>query len=207
MSFTRNQLDVWLTGFAARVTQNKSYLTDLDSAIGDADHGANLDRGLSAVTAGMPTDPLLGPALKQVGMILVSNIGGASGPLYGTFFMKLGATLGEKASVTGEELAAGIRAGIDGLAARGRSTTGEKTVLDVLTPACDTLNLALAQGDPLAEALQEAAEAARSGRDATADMVATKGRASYLGERSKGHIDPGAASATYLFESLADAAR
>lgn len=207
MSFTRGQLDVWLTGFATKVTRHKALLTELDSAIGDADHGANLDRGLSAVTADMPTDPLLGTALKKVGMILVSNIGGASGPLYGTFFMRLGAALGDAESASGAEFAAGFRAGIDGLASRGRSTTGEKTMLDVLVPACDTLTLALDQGDALSEALQEAAEAARSGREATADMVATKGRASYLGERSKGHVDPGATSATYLIESLADAVR
>lgn len=207
MSFERHQVDAWLIGFASRVTQNKELLTQLDSAIGDADHGTNLERGLTAVLDSLPSDASLGPALKKVGLLLVSNVGGASGPLYGTFFMKLGAALGDAETASDQEFAAAFRAGVDGVAARGRSATGAKTMLDTLTPACDTLSLALSKGDPLSEALAEAAESGAAGRDSTADMVGTKGRASYLGERSKGHIDPGATSAGYLVDSLADAVR
>lgn len=203
--FTRDHLDAWLQHFAAAVKANKAHLTELDAAIGDADHGANLDRGLSTLTAALPDEPTLGAALRKTGMVLVSNVGGASGPLFGTFFMRLGGALGEVEEASPELLAEALRAGVDGVAARGRSTTGEKTMLDVLVPARDTFTLAVEQGESLQEALQQMAESARAGRANTSDMVATKGRASYLGERSRGHIDPGATSATYLVEALAEA--
>lgn len=205
MSFTRTDLDTWLRGFAALVKENRGYLTELDSAIGDADHGSNLDRGMSAVVSALPGEPSLGAAMKRVGMTLVSNVGGASGPLFGTFFMKLGGELGDAEAVDGAQLAAGIQAGIDGVSARGKSTAGEKTMLDALIPAVEALTHAEQQDSPLPEALRAAAAAAGEGQAATADMVATKGRASYLGERSRGHLDPGATSVVYLFESLAAA--
>lgn len=197
----------WLQEFAACIHRNRVMLTELDSAIGDADHGANIDRGMSAVVEAINDVEGLSAICKKTGMTLVSSVGGASGPLLGTLFLKLGPVLGEGTEADAQQLAQGLRAGIDGVAARGRSTTGEKTMLDALVPAVEALEHALSEGSSLDTALAAAATAARQGRDATIDMIATKGRASYLGERSRGHQDPGATSATYLIETLAAAVR
>jgi phosphoenolpyruvate---glycerone phosphotransferase subunit DhaL len=192
---TADLLD-WLREFARLVHEERDHLTQLDSAIGDADHGSNMDRGLTAavaaVEAAAPTTP--GALLKKVGTTLVSTVGGASGPLYGTFFLRMGATLGDGADASAAQLAAALRAGLDGVAARGKAERGDKTMLDALGPAVDTLDAALADGRALPEALAAARSAAEQGRDATTPLQARKGRASYLGERSIGHQDPGATS-------------
>jgi dihydroxyacetone kinase-like protein len=197
-------LTAWVREFARLVHEQRDTLTQLDAAIGDADHGANLDRGMTAVVAALEAQPPDDPAavLKTVATTLIKTVGGASGPLYGTFFLRAaGALDGED----GAALAKAVRAGLDGVAARGKAEAGDKTMLDALIPACDALDEALAAGKPLGEALNAAAEAAAGGRDATEPMVARKGRASYLGERSAGHVDPGAASATLLVEAAATA--
>jgi phosphoenolpyruvate---glycerone phosphotransferase subunit DhaL len=196
----------WLQGFADRVAEEKEWLTGLDAAIGDADHGINMDRGMTAVAADLPERPAdLAALFKRTGMKLVSSVGGASGPLYGTFFLRLATSAGDTATLDGPGLAAALRAGCDGIQARGKAKLGEKTMLDALLPAMDALDEALGAGQSPAEAMKSAAEAARAGRESTIPMLATKGRASYLGERSIGHLDPGAASSTLLLETLAAA--
>jgi dihydroxyacetone kinase-like protein len=197
----------WITRFGDAVTQKRDWLTELDSAIGDADHGANMARGMAAVHdklgAGAPAtaDELL----KSVGMTLVSSVGGASGPLYGTFFLRMGMTTGAVSEVDAAGLAAALRAGLEGIVARGKAEAGDKTMYDAMAPAVDALDAAIAEGADLAAATRKAADAAAAGRDATEPLVARKGRASYLGERSAGHLDPGAASTAILFDTLAAA--
>lgn len=194
----------WLREYARVIAENAQYLSDLDAAIGDADHGINMDRGMSAVIAALDEAPPADlPALfKKVGMTLVSSVGGASGPLYGTLFLRM-ATAFDAGAAGAAELAKALRAGVDGVVARGRAEAGDKTMFDALAPALDALDGALASGAPLAAALHEAATAADNGRDATESMVARKGRASYLGQRSVGHIDPGATSSAMLITSAA----
>lgn len=196
----------WLGAFRVAVTEQRAYLTELDSAIGDADHGANMARGMTAVMekldAGVPAtaDELF----KSVGMTLVTSVGGASGPLYGTFFLRMGMTAGAVAEFDGAALAAALRAGLDGIVTRGKAELGDKTMFDALAPALEAMDAALAAGATIPEAASVAADAAEAGRDATAPLVARKGRASYLGERSAGHLDPGAASSALLLRTLAD---
>jgi dihydroxyacetone kinase-like protein len=197
-------LDQWVRQFAALVAEQREYLTELDSAIGDADHGANMDRGLKAAVAALdethPATP--GAVLSKVGITLVSTVGGASGPLYGTFFMRMGASFGDVEAATPAQLAAALRAGLDGVVARGKAEPGDKTMYDALAPAIDALDTALADEKPLGTALSAAKAAAEAGRDATTPLVARKGRASYLGERSVGHQDPGATSTALLMAAL-----
>ena len=206
---TVEQLAAWVRRFGAIVAEQRDHLTDLDSAIGDADHGINMERGMRAVSDKLDAAP---PAtadelFKLVGMTLVSSVGGASGPLYGTFFLRLGAACGARESISIDELAKAIRAGVEGLVARGRPELGDKTMFDSLEPAIEALDAAVAAGKSAAECFTAAWQAAERGRDATTPMVARKGRASYLGERSAGHQDPGATSAALLFEAAAVAAR
>ncbi len=200
-------LQDWISRFSDAVTDKREWLTELDSAIGDADHGANMARGMGAVVeklaAGAPSS--IDELLKGVGMTLVSSVGGASGPLYGTFFLRMGMTAGTVTELDGPALAAALRAGLDGIVARGKPESGDKTMYDAMAPAVDALDAALAGGSDLAAAVTAAAQAAAAGRDATLPLVARKGRASYLGERSAGHLDPGAASTALLFETLAAA--
>jgi len=200
-------LQSWLGLFAEEVATNRDLLTRLDSAIGDADHGANLDRGMSAVVAALDKEPPETPAalFKTTGMTLVSTVGGASGPLYGTFFLRMAGSVGEAGSLDTAGFAAALRAGVDGVVARGRAQAGDKTMYDALAPACDALDDAVADGAPLSTGLASASEAADAGRDATIPMLARKGRASYLGERSVGHQDPGATSAALLVATAAQA--
>jgi dihydroxyacetone kinase-like protein len=197
-------LDQWVRQFAALVAEQREYLTELDSAIGDADHGANMDRGLKAAVAALdetqPATP--GAVLSKVGITLVSTVGGASGPLYGTFFMRMGAAFGDTNTASPGQLAAALRAGLDGVVARGKAEPGDKTMYDALAPSVDALDAALASGKSLTEALSSARAAAEAGRDATTPMLARKGRASYLGERSVGHQDPGATSTALLVSAL-----
>lgn len=200
-------LQDWISRFGAAIAEKREWLTELDSAIGDADHGANMARGMTAVSeklgAGAPTG--IDDLLKTVGMTLVSSVGGASGPLYGTFFLRMGMSAGAVSSLDGPALAAALRAGLEGIVARGKPEAGDKTMFDAMAPAVDALDETLASGASVAEGARAAADAAAAGRDATLPLVARKGRASYLGERSAGHLDPGAASTAILFETLADA--
>jgi len=196
----------WISELERRVAQEKDHLTALDSAIGDADHGANLARGFAAVVAAVGDGQDQEPAalLKKVGMTLVSKVGGASGPLYGTLFLRMAGPAGD-GQLDARAFAAALRAGVRGVEERGKAAPGDKTMLDALLPACDALEAALAGGASLGDGLRAAAEAARAGRDATTPMVARKGRASYLGERSAGHVDPGATSSVLLVEAAATA--
>jgi dihydroxyacetone kinase-like protein len=197
----------WISRYRDAVTAQREWLTELDSAIGDADHGANMARGFTAVgeklDAGAPDT--VDELLKTVGMTLVSSVGGASGPLYGTFFLRMGMTAGAVTSLDGPALGAALRAGLDGIVARGKAEAGDKTLFDAMAPAVDAYDAALAGGSSIVDATRAAADAAAEGRDATLDLVARKGRASYLGERSAGHLDPGAASTAILFDTLAAA--
>jgi dihydroxyacetone kinase-like protein len=195
----------WVREFARLVHEQRDALTRLDAAIGDADHGSNLDRGMTAAVQALEATPPEDPAaaLKTVATTLIKTVGGASGPLYGTLFLRASGAL--DGGGDGAAFAAALRAGVDGVAARGKAEPGDKTMLDALRPAVDALDEALAGGAALADALRAAAEAAARGRDATEPMVARKGRASYLGERSAGHVDPGATSATLLLEAAATA--
>jgi dihydroxyacetone kinase-like protein len=204
---TLGQMEGWIRTFAEQVAQHKAHLTDLDAAIGDADHGINMDRGMRAVVEALEgTRPGAADELfKKVGMTLVSSVGGASGPLYGTFFLRLGAACGPVAELAPEDFAKALRAGNEGLVARGKPELGDKTMFDALHPALEALDQALAAGESTAGAFDAASEAAARGRDATVPMVARKGRASYLGERSAGHQDPGATSAALLVQSAAAA--
>jgi dihydroxyacetone kinase-like protein len=197
----------WVREFARVIGENAQYLTDLDAAIGDADHGINMERGMTAVMAaldgGPPAD--MSALCKQVGMTLVKSVGGAAGPLYGTFFLRMAGALGAGDGVDAADFAKALRAGVEGVVQRGRAEAGDKTMFDALAPALDALDAALASGGGLAVALADATVAAEKGRDATESMVARKGRASYLGQRSVGHVDPGATSAAMLIAAVASA--
>jgi len=203
---TRDDVLEWLRNFRQVAAENRDYLTQLDSSIGDADHGINMDRGFGAVVAKLPSVETsdIGKIFNTTGMTLVSTVGGAAGPLYGTFFMKLGSSIGAKTEFAGQEWLAALDAGVAGIKQRGKATTGEKTMLDALTPARDALQAALEQGQDLKAALRACADAAEQGMKATIPMLATKGRASYLGERSIGHQDPGATSSYLLLNCAAD---
>jgi dihydroxyacetone kinase-like protein len=203
---TRDQLIHWLDLFRDSVTEQRAYLTELDSAIGDADHGANMARGMAAVMdkVGVLPQGTVDELFKAVGMTLVTSVGGASGPLYGTFFLRMGMAAGAVAEFDAAGLATSLRAGLGGVVARGKAEAGDKTMFDAMNPALDAFDAALAQGSTLAAAASAAADAAESGRDATIPLIARKGRASYLGERSAGHLDPGATSTALLFRALAE---
>jgi dihydroxyacetone kinase-like protein len=197
----------WIRAFAAVVGTNKEQLTQLDSAIGDGDHGINMDRGMSAVlgrvdSAGQEQD--IGALLKSVGMTLVSTVGGAGGPLYGTLFMQMGTTLFGKAVIGPDDWTAALDAAVSGVQARGKAEPGDKTMIDALIPGRDALKLALVGGASFEDALRRSADAAGQGMRDTIPLVAKKGRASYLGERSAGHQDPGATSFHLLLEAAAE---
>lgn len=194
------ELADWLREFGRLVTAHRDELTTLDAAIGDADHGTNMERGMSAVVAGLSGDTVA-KLCQQAGMTLVSTVGGASGPLYGTFLLRFGASAGEVTSLAAGDFATAMHAGLDGIVARGKAERDDKTMFDALAPAVAALEAAL--DGPFPDALQAAADAADKGRDATTEMVARKGRASYLGERSIGHQDPGATSAALLVRAAA----
>jgi len=202
---TVDRLVAWLSAFRDAVHEHGAYLTELDSAIGDADHGANLIRGMDAVMAAVEPPPgNAGDLLKKVGMTLVTSVGGASGPLYGTFFLRAATAVGDATVLDGAALLAALRAGLEGIVARGKAEAGDKTMYDALEPAMAAFEEALASGAEPDVAARAAADAAAAGRDATEPMLALKGRASYLGERSVGHLDPGAASSALLLAALAD---
>jgi dihydroxyacetone kinase-like protein len=195
----------WIREYARVIGENAQLLTALDAAIGDADHGINMDRGMTAVLGALDAPTDMATLCKQVGMTLVKSVGGASGPLYGTFFLRMGTALGSADSVGAADFAKALRAGVEGVVQRGRAEAGDKTMFDALAPALDALDAALTSGAGLAAALADATVAAEKGRDATESMVARKGRASYLGQRSVGHLDPGATSAAMLIAAAATA--
>ncbi len=201
MSIDANVVADWIRAFQAAVAENKEMLTDLDSAIGDADHGINMDRGMTAAVTKLPNADDIGQMLKTVGMTLISTVGGSGGPLYGSFFMQAGNALAGATEVTADGWLAALDAGIAGVQKIGRSDAGQKTMLDALIPARDAFASALAEGGDMVAALSASARAADDGMKATIPLLAQKGRASYLGERSIGHQDPGATSSAMLIRA------
>jgi dihydroxyacetone kinase-like protein len=204
MQMTGEQVIRFIEEVAAQVRDQRDYLTQLDAAIGDADHGANLDRGFSTVLTRLPgvADKDIGTILKTVGTTLVSTVGGASGPLYGTAFLRASAVATNRTELDEAAIINALEAALEGLHARGKAQRGEKTMIDAIAPGVETLRQAYAAGDPFVVALQKAVAATAAGMQATTDMLATKGRASYLGERSVGHQDPGATSAHLMAQAL-----
>jgi dihydroxyacetone kinase-like protein len=202
-------IHTWLNGAAAAVAEQADYLTQLDAAIGDGDHGINMDRGFQAVgkaLAGQDSSVPPGRLLIIAGKTLVSTVGGASGPLWGSFFRGAGRALGDVDGVDGGQLADALDAGVRAVQDLGAAVPGDKTMVDALGPAVAALRYGLEKGLPVAAALADAAEAAESGARATVPLQARKGRASYLGERSVGHQDPGATSAGLVLRALQHAA-
>ena len=194
----------WLEKTAAVLKENKTYLTELDSAIGDADHGINMDRGFKKVMEKLPTvaDKDIGNILKTVGMTLISSVGGASGPLYGTFFMRSGMAMAAKEELSNEDLFKLLQAGVEGVLQRGRPNLEDKTMYDAWAPALAAMQGALTAGKGTVEVLETAVAAAEQGMKNTIPLQARKGRASYLGERSIGHQDPGATSSYLVLNAL-----
>jgi phosphoenolpyruvate---glycerone phosphotransferase subunit DhaL len=203
MSAGYEQVMDWVRRFAADVAERKDELTKLDQAIGDGDHGSNMDRGLRKAVEKLDTvdGDDIGAALKAVGMALVSSVGGAGGPLYGTFFLQAGQSTAGRSELDTEGFAAAVRAGVEGVQSRGKAQPDDKTMVDALLPAV----AALEQGGGIGEAASRAADAAEDGMRATIPLIALKGRASYLGERSRGHQDPGATSSALMMRAAAEA--
>jgi phosphoenolpyruvate---glycerone phosphotransferase subunit DhaL len=198
----------WLRRFAAAVAEHKVELVRLDTAIGDGDHGTNMDRGMRKVLERINglEGADIGATLKAVGMALVSSVGGAAGPLYGTLFLQMGSATAGRDSLDLEGWTTALDAGAKGVQTRGKAQPGDKTMLDALLPALEALRSAAADGATLPDALARSAGAARAGMEATIPLEARKGRASYLGPRSVGHQDPGATSTHLLLEAAAEAA-
>jgi phosphoenolpyruvate---glycerone phosphotransferase subunit DhaL len=206
MAVPYTQVVGWVEAFSSTVAENKDDLTRLDQAIGDGDHGTNMDRGMKAVQAkldGLEGDDI-GDLLKTVGMTLVSTVGGAAGPLYGTLFLQMGVATTGKSELEPDDWAAALDAAVKGVQMRGKAEPGDKTMIDALIPASDTFSAAVAEGASFEEALRRSADAAEEGMLATIPLVARKGRASYLGERSAGHQDPGATSSQLLVKTAAE---
>ena len=207
MTISREAVIAWINSLAAAIAEQKDYLTRLDADIGDGDHGANMHRGFQAVLGKLPgvADKDIGTILKTVGMTLVSTVGGAGGPLYGTLFMQMGTATAGKSELTLADWTAALDAGLKGVVMRGKANPGDKTMVDALTPAVEALKTASANGANLTDALTASEQAADKGMKDTIPWVAKKGRASYLGERSAGHQDPGATSSHLLLKTAADA--
>ena len=194
----------WIEAVAAAVAEHKPELTALDRAIGDGDHGENLDRGFQAVLGrfdALDEEPSPGAVLKLVATTLISTVGGAAGPLYGTAFLKAAIAAGDRAELDGAALVEVLTAARDGIVARGKAEPGDKTMVDAWTPAVEA---AATAGDDARTALSAAADAAAAGAVATEPLVAHKGRASYLGERAVGHRDPGAESTALILRAAAE---
>jgi dihydroxyacetone kinase-like protein len=206
VTITHEAIEDWMKRFAAEMAENRAYLTKLDGAIGDGDHGTNMDRGMKKVLEKLEASDGddIGASLKTVGMALVSSVGGAAGPLYGTLFLQMGQATAGKSDLDLPGFTAALDAGVQGVIKRGKAEPGDKTMLDALGPALEVLREAGDDAD-VAGALGRAAEAAREGMESTIPMVARKGRASYLGERSAGHQDPGATSSQLLLKTAAEA--
>jgi dihydroxyacetone kinase-like protein len=207
MAVTTAQLVDWLERYAGVIAEQKQYLTGLDAAIGDGDHGINMDRGFQTVLVKIEPvkDQDAGTLLKTTGMALVGSVGGAGGPLYGTFFLRAGAALDGKSDVSGADLVSALEAGLRGVVERGKANLNDKTMVDALTPAIERAKARVQEGASIGEALSSAAEAAETGMKATIPLKALKGRASYLGDRSIGHQDPGATSSYYMLRTLSEA--
>jgi dihydroxyacetone kinase-like protein len=204
---TKAQVLDWLELTANVLAENKEYLTELDSAIGDADHGINMDRGFRKVMEKLPDskDKDIGGILKAVGMTRISSVGGAAGPLYGTFYLQAGTAVSGKDELADEDVATMLEAGVQGILKRGRAELEDKTMYDAWSPALRALREALDGGEAIEPALNAAVNGAEEGMKATVPLVARKGRASYLGERSAGHQDPGATSTYLILKALHDA--
>ena len=196
----------WLERFGEVMAEQRGYLTQLDSAIGDGDHGTNMNRGMQAALerARAVDERDIGALLRAVSMALISKVGGAGGPLYGSFFLQFSSVCKGKEELTPEEWGEALAAGVEGVHARGKAEPGDKTMIDALRPAVERYREALAAGASFGEALDRSAEAAEQGMEATIPMVARKGRASYLGERSRDHQDPGATSSALLVRAAAE---
>jgi dihydroxyacetone kinase-like protein len=205
--FTAAQALAWVRSAAAVIEEHAAELTKLDAAIGDGDHGTNMNRGLKAAVQRLDAlegDQDFGAVFRAIGMALIGKVGGASGPLYGSLFLGMGKELGDASEVEDQRLAAALRAGYDSVVARGKAQLEDKTMLDAWHPALEALDAALAEGKELGPALDDATAAAEAGMKATIPMIARKGRASYLGERSRDHQDPGATSSWLLVRTLSD---
>jgi dihydroxyacetone kinase-like protein len=206
MSITRDDTLNWVKAIATVIGENSKYLTELDAAIGDADHGANMDRGFKAVMNKLPeiSDKDIGTVFKTIGMTLISTVGGAGGPLYGTFFLQIGTKTAGKMELSLTDWAEALEAALNGVVMRGKAEVGDKTMVDALTPAVAVLKQSVPDGQTINKALELSAEAARKGMEGTIPLVARKGRASYLGERSAGHQDPGATSSFLILQAAAN---
>lgn len=206
MPITTENIVRWINQAAAVLHENRDYLTQLDSPIGDADHGINMDRGFKAVAEKLPTvaNMDIGSILKTVGTTLVSTVGGASGPLYGTAFLRAGMATAGKNELYEADVVTMLEAALEGIKTRGKAQPGEKTMVDALTPALAAMKEAEQQNRGMSQLLRRGSDAAEAGVKATIPLLATKGRASYLGERSIGHQDPGATSSWLMLKALAD---
>ena len=206
MTVSKNQIVQWLETTAAVLKENKEYLTELDAAIGDADHGINMDRGFRKVMEKLPSvaDKDIGSILKTIGMTLISSVGGAAGPLYGTFYMRSGMAVVAKEELDNDDVVKMLQAGVDGIVQRGRAQLEDKTMFDAWAPAMVALTGSLENGEDMVVALHSAVDAAEQGMKDTIPLQAKKGRASYLGERSIGHQDPGATSSYLILNALLD---
>jgi dihydroxyacetone kinase-like protein len=205
MTISRDEVLAWIRETGAVLAANKDYLTQLDAAIGDADHGANMDRGFRAVLLKVPDllDKDIGTIFKTTGMTLLSTVGGAGGPLYGTFYLQAGMVSASKMELNLDDWIAALESALEGVVKRGKAELGDKTMVDALTPAVQALRESRQNGDTLAAALVNSARAAEMGMKGTIPLVARKGRASYLGERSAGHQDPGATSSFLILDAAA----
>jgi len=205
-TISSHQIFAWIERYAAQIAEQKDYLTQLDAAIGDADHGANMNRGLQAVLVKKADlqNADVGALLKAVAMTLISTVGGASGALYGTFFLQASTIAGNRTELSPSEFGSVLEKGLAGIVLRGKATIGDKTMVDALQPAIKAYKHSIDSGETLEQALSKASSAAEEGLKSTVPLVARKGRASYLGERSAGHPDPGATSTVLLFRSAAE---
>ncbi len=203
-TITREHIVQWLERVAQVLEAQRDYLTQLDAAIGDADHGINMDRGFKKVMERLPgvREKDIGTILRTAGMALLASVGGAGGPLYGTLFMKAGMAVSGRDALSPQDLGRMLQAAVQGVMERGRAQPGDKTMVDALLPAVQAYHQALEEGASLCQALARAVQAAEEGMKATIPLVARKGRASYLGERSAGHQDPGATSSFFILQAL-----
>ena len=208
MNMTVSKQDVlgWLSALQKVFAENRQRLTDLDAAVGDGDFGISLDRGFTAVQAELTVKPPadLRAVFQNVASVLIKTMGGTSGPLLGTFFLRAGATCADKSELAAADVVALFQAGVDGIQQRGKAALGDKTMLDALLPGLDAMRNALESGSGLAEILERGTAAAEAGVEATKSMSARKGRASYLGDRSVGHPDPGATAAHLMLKAAAE---
>jgi len=204
---TNTQILQWFENTADLIDENSSYLTKLDTAIGDADHGNNMKRGFTKVRELLPEleDKDIGAILKTVAMKLISSVGGASGPLYGTFYLQASNKAKGSNELDGNQFGELLQAGLEGIKMRGKASLEDKTIIDALEPAVEAYTNSINDGDSIPDALESAVSAAEKGAEDTIPMIAKKGRASYMGERSKGHKDPGATSMTMILTALRDA--